>query len=384
MAARIGIVGLNHGYVMAEKARRIRSVELVAACARNIDKHRERVAALQVPFYDTVEGMLDNARVDGVIISVSTDRLVSVAKQCLERGVAVLVEKPAGATLSEALLLKQSATAAQGIVVVGYHRRLSHQLIQLRALLASNLIGEVREISCKWLVKKPDGYFEGWRVRRDSGGGCLMINAVHEIDTLQYLFGPIVLVAAVAGKSQFPMSDVEHSLAITMQFECGQVATALFSDERPSPYSYESTVAAGTKFPQYSADCYHFFGPHGCLAFPSFTLHCAQTNSASWFDPLRSSVASSANTAADDPLSREIDLFSRVITEGAPPHATVDDAIRNLAVVESIRRSLMTSAVETVRLTTGALSTLSVGAPPAAQARDDLLSLWRARCREWL
>jgi predicted dehydrogenase len=233
--------------------------------------------------------------------------------------------------------------------MVGYHRRLSRQILELRRLLAANVIGDVRSIFCKWLVKKPIDYFKNWRVRRESGGGCLMINAIHEIDTLQYLFGPIALVGAL--EESLPMafsSNVEHVLSVTMKLQSGPLVTAAFSDQCPSPFSYENTVAAGTKFPRYSADCYHFFGSAGWLAFPSFSVGAAAPGSESWFDRLPCSIQSNENRFDDDPLTREIDLFSRVLIEKAPPHATIDDAIQNLAVVEAIRKSLVSRAFEEV------------------------------------
>jgi predicted dehydrogenase len=348
---RIGIVGLNHGYVLALKAKALHSVELVSVCARNPNQHRVKATELGVSLFGTVESMLGAAPLDGVIVAVPTSELVKVAESCLQRGVAVLIEKPSGCNVAEALRLKRVAAELCGTVVVGYHRRLSRQVVELRRVLASKAIGEVRGIACKWVVKKPDGYFKSWRALRVYGGGCLMINAVHEIDTLQHLFGPITLVGAIENSRLVaPASDVEHFVVLTMKFETGQVATAVFSDQCPSPHSYENTVTAGTPFPQYSEDCYHFFGSLGCLAFPSFSVRMGHQRVPSWLGTLSKSILSDANAAIDDPLTREIDHFSRVLTDQALPHATVDDAIRNLAVVEAIRRSLSSSALESVEI----------------------------------
>ncbi|MBO4228411.1 hypothetical protein GRB70_39585 [Bradyrhizobium neotropicale] len=52
-------------------------------------------------------------------------------------------------------------------------------------------MGPINRAVALWLVRKPDEYFDAWRVQASSGGGTIMINIVHEIDAFQYLLGPI-------------------------------------------------------------------------------------------------------------------------------------------------------------------------------------------------
>jgi predicted dehydrogenase len=135
-----------------------------------------------------------------------------------------------------------------------------------------------------------------------------------------------------------------------MKFAQGLVGTAVFADQSPSPYAYDTTVSAVSKFPTYPEYSYHFFGTRGSLAFPSFTVYSNSTAASSWYDLLSTAAVSDVNNTVDDPISREIEHFAQVLSGKEPPHATVDDAIRNLAVVEAIRRSLQLSTVEPVRL----------------------------------
>lgn len=348
MRPRIAVVGLNHGYALARSARACAAVELVGLCTRNPGAHRAQADELNVPLFGSLETMLSNLDLQGVVIAAPTHQLVSMAKACIERNIHILVEKPLGVGLSEVLKLKDAAAGASAKVVVGYYRRLSRQVIELGRLLASGVIGDVIGVCAKWVIKKAPGYFAGWKASRSLGGGCLMINVIHDLDMLQHLLGPIETVMAMQSRLGYT-DDVEHLVAVNMTFRGGKIGTLILCDQSPSPYSYDTTVAAVSKFPHYPADGHHFFGTTGSLAFPSFTLYSTHSTADSWYDSLSRSVASRANDTIDDPIAREMEHFAQVLCGRAEPHATIDDALQNLAVVAALRRSLESSSVESVR-----------------------------------
>ena len=347
---KVAVVGLNHGYALARALKACDAVELVGLCTRSPERHRAQADELERPLFARLDTLLGELEVDGVVIAGPTHELVSLSKSCLERNISVLVEKPLAVGVSEALELKEAAAGKTARVVVGYYRRLARQVVELKRLLASGVIGKIRGFSCKWVIQKPPGYFKGWKASRALGGGCLMINAVHELDLLQQVLGPIESVAAM-GADAGGADDVEHLVAVTLRLSGGEVGTALFCDQSPSPYSYDNTVAAVSKFPRAAGvDSHHFFGTRGSLAFPSFTVHSSGSPVVSWYDALESAVVSDANEAIDDPIARQIERFAQVLRGENEPHASIDDAVRNLAVVEAIRRSLEHSTVEQVRL----------------------------------
>jgi predicted dehydrogenase len=348
MRPKIAVVGLNHGYSLARSIRASNSLELAALCTRNPANHQSKADALGVPLYGDLDSMLAEIDLSGVAVATSTDQLVPVTRRCLEHDLNILIEKPAGRDASEVLQLKQAAARSTGQVVVGYYRRLARQVITLGELLASNIIGDVVSVSCNWVVQKPRGYFQGWKASSATGGGCLMINVIHDLDLLQNLLGPIETVAALGARSSSG-DDLEHATALGLRFKAGQVATVLFGDQSPSPYSYDTAVAAVSKFPTYPTDSHYFFGTRGSLAFPSFTVYTSPSAEQSWFDLLDCGVASRVNDAVDDPIAAQTERFAQVLRGQTAPHATLDDAIRNLLVVEAIRRSIARASLESVQ-----------------------------------
>jgi predicted dehydrogenase len=348
MRLKIGVVGLNHGYSLARAIRSSNTLELAGLCTRNPASHQRQAAELGVPLFADLDSMLAELDLDGAVLAAATNQLVTLAKRCLEHNVSILIEKPAGIDVSEVLALKPVAARTTARVIVGYYRRLARQVLALKELLAANVIGDVVGVSCKWVIKKPPGYFQGWKSSRASGGGCLMINVIHDLDLLQNLFGPVDTVAALESPSGKP-DDLEHCVALNMRFSNGTLGSVFLCDQSPSPYSYENTVAAVSKFPTYRVDSHHFFGTNGSLAFPSFTLYSSRSPSHSWLDTLDSRVVSDANDTIDDPIALQMERFSQVLRGEREPHATLDDAIRNLAVVEAIRRSIARSTPESIQ-----------------------------------
>lgn len=347
MRPRIAICGLNHGYEFVRSAHELRdAVDLVGLCAKNPDRHREQIERFGIPVFDRLESMLTDLSPDGVVIAVPTYKLAPMAKICLERNVSILLEKPGGVTTLELLELKRLASQSNARVMVGYHRRLARQVVALEKLLASGAIGTVKALSCRWVINKPHDYFRGWKASRALGGGCLMINVIHEFDLMQYILGPIDAVMAM-GDGEPSADDVEHRAAVSLKFRGGAIGTLILSDQSPSPYSYDNTVCAESRFPLYEADYLCFFGSSGSLAFPSFTQHSNDVGG-SWCDRLSKFESSDANGTSDDPIAREIQLFIGAMSGTSRAHASLDDAIRCLAVVEAIRRSLKSGAMEFV------------------------------------
>jgi predicted dehydrogenase len=79
-----------------------------------------------------------------------------------------------------------------------------------------------------WLLKKPDDYFNvAWR--RERGGGPILINLVHDIDSLRFICGEIVEVQA-STSNKVRGFGVEDTAALLLKFANGAIGTVTVSD----------------------------------------------------------------------------------------------------------------------------------------------------------
>ena len=285
-------------------------------------------------FHDELE-TLDLAAPDGAIIAAPTQLHEELALACIRRGIVPLVEKPVTATPAEGRRLVQEAAAAAVPVLVGHHRRYHPRIRRLWELVKGGAIGSLIGVSLLWAVKKPDAYYDIlWRTR--AGGGPVLINLIHEIDTLRYICGEITSVYA-ATSSVTRGFEVEDAAAITLRFAAGVVGSILLSDAAPSPWSYELTMFENPSYSHVAENCAFFFGTEGSLAFPKMELWRYPPNTnAGWEQPLERDQHDPPNS---DPLAAQLAHFCRVIRRQEPPLVSAEEGVRTLEATQAVLTS---------------------------------------------
>jgi len=290
--------------------------------------------------YVDFTAMLDETAPDGVIVATPNDLHVSSALACIERQMPVLVEKPIADTLDDALALADAAEAADVPVLVGHHRRHNPIVRQARDVVRSGTLGRLTAVSATWLARKPDDYFDvAWR--RQLGGGPVLINLIHDIDSLRFIAGDIVAVQSMTS-SACRGHAVEDTAAILLRFASGALATVTLSDAVMAPWSWELTSGERTSYtyPQTGQECYLIAGTAASLAVPSLRLWRHDGEGAGdWRSPL----AERRLTADDaDPIQAQIAHFADVVRGCAAPLVTARDAARTLEATLAVAEAAVT------------------------------------------
>lgn len=285
-----------------------------------------------VPLFATLEQMLDTVQPDGTILATPNAWHVQGALACIARRVPVLVEKPVAETLAEAQQLVAAAAASGVPVLVGHHRRHSAILEAARAVIASGQLGRLVTVNGSATFRKPDSYYTEapWRAQR--GGGPILINLVHEIDSLRTLLGDIVEVQALASSAARGFK-VEDTVAINLRFASGVLGTFLLSDSAASPRSWEQTSGENKRYDHHAdEDCYVIAGDQGSLEVPTMRLR-RYAGERSWWAALDTEVIAVPDA---DPLLRQLQHFCAVIRGEEAPRVTASDAARTLAVTLAV------------------------------------------------
>lgn len=330
-----GVIGQKHAALVTGSA----VAKLVGIC--DSDRSRATVAQqFQVPFYQTLEELLVQERPDGAIIATPNHLHATVAEICAAHGVHLLVEKPIADNLADAERISLAAQTAGVQVLIGHHRRHNPLIAQTRTLIQEGTVGKLIGVSVLWTIRKPDEYFQTtWRTQRPNGGPAL-INLIHEIDSLRFICGEITQVYAQSS-SAIRGFAVEDSLAATLTFANGALGSVLLSDASAAPWSYEATTGENPLYFRTTADCYHFVGTTGALAFPSMTLwRYANPNQVGWQHPM---TANYMNVEAADPLVRQLEHFCRVIQGEEMPFVSAAEGTRALAVILALLQSAETN-----------------------------------------
>jgi predicted dehydrogenase len=196
-------MGQYHILALAE----LWEVELVAVVDTDVEKGRRVAAPYGVPAFRDHRDLC--GRVDFVLVAVPTDRHFEVARDLLEAGAHVLVEKPMTPTLEEAKELFRVARERRRVLHVGHVERFNGAVQELRKIVERPILIESRRL----------GPFVP-RVQNDSVVMDLMI---HDIDiVLGLVDSEPRKVTAVGASVHSRHPDVAN---VQIVFESGAVAT---------------------------------------------------------------------------------------------------------------------------------------------------------------
>lgn len=213
-----GRIAKTHAEVLAQMP----GVEVIAC----VDTVRDRASGMANSFkaavYTDYQQMLCRERPDVVHLCTPHHLHVDMAIAALERGVHVLMEKPAAITPEsfDRLLLAQEHSAAA--IGVCFQNRYNATTRHLANRLASGELGKVLGARCvvTW-QRGADYYADEWHGRAATEGGGVLINqAIHSMDLLVHLLGPASTVqASMHNRHLQGLIEVEDTLEAYLEFD---------------------------------------------------------------------------------------------------------------------------------------------------------------------
>lgn len=188
---RVGILGCGsfahrHAQILATLPEQ---AELVAFCDRTEAKARayaeQYTGGRAAVFTDHVQ-MLDQARLDLLVVVVPPYGHTDEVEQAAARGVHLLVEKPIALVSEQGWRMVEAAEQAGIKTQVGFMYRFGAAIEQLKALIDSGAAGRPGLISARYFC---NALHADWWRRREKSGGQLVEQAIHLFDLLRFLFG---------------------------------------------------------------------------------------------------------------------------------------------------------------------------------------------------
>ncbi len=290
-----------------------------------------------VPHFQSLDGLLQHARPDGVVLATPNALHVPQALQCIAAGVPTLLEKPIATAVQEAQRLVDVVERQGAKVLIGHHRAHSPIMAAAQRVVRSGQLGALVAVMGSATFMKPDAYFVEGDWRRRKGGGPVLINMIHEVHNLRMLCGDIVAVQAFKSSATRGF-EVEDTVAINLRFASGVLGSFMLSDTAACARSWEQTSQENKAYPSYDdEDCYVVTGTKGSLSVPTMRLKTyARDEDRSWWKPFE---VGHAPMQRQDPLVRQMAHFVDVIRGVVEPLVTARDGLNNLRVTEAIAQA---------------------------------------------
>ena len=294
---------------------------IVAIASRDLAKAKQAAAPLGIPTaYGSYEELLADPTVDAIYNPLPNHMHVPWTIKAAEAGKHVLCEKPIGLTAAEAETLL--AVRARTGVKIGeaFMVRLHPQWLRLRALLDEGRIGPLHSFF---------GFFSYFNIdpanirnRMDAGGGALMDIGCYLIQAARFAFAqePTRVVALI---DRDPQMHTDRLASAILDFPAGQAIFTCSTQLTPYPR-------------------FQFLGAKGRIELevpvnspPDRPTRLLVDSGADLFG---GGIATETFPVCDQ-YTLQGDAFSKAILENTEVPVPIEDAIRNMAVIEAIFRS---------------------------------------------
>lgn len=242
----MGNMGAYHAnYILEGK---VDGCELTAVCSTSPDK-LEKYKPLAI--FGNGEELIESGLCDAVIIATPHYQHASLGIHAFKHGLHIMVEKPIAAHKADAeKLIAASMVRPELVFGAMFQLRTEPRYQKIKSIIDSGELGDVVRMS--WIITdwyRTEAYYQsgGWRATwKDEGGGVLINQCLHNLDSLQWLLGMPSRVRSFCQLGRYHDIEVEDNVTAYLDFPNG--ATGIFvtsSGEAPGTNRFEIAGTMG-------------------------------------------------------------------------------------------------------------------------------------------
>jgi predicted dehydrogenase len=326
---RLGLVGC--GWAAGEIVRAsatLPTLKIVAAYdadAARASALAEKAGARVAP---SLEALLADPQIDTVYVGIPHVLLAPTVEAALNAGKHVLAEKPLALDVMTARRLGALADSSHLKLAVFFELRRAGTVERAREIVQSGAIGAPRFVRLRTLIDKRRNYYgepgaPNWRASlTQAGGGVLLMNTVHQLDTLRSVTGLDYTRAMGAIATFTAKAEVEDTVSATLSLSNGGLLALAANAHSPGADDEETIEIDGTLGRLNIPD-----------PFGTAPLRLYSSDDKAWRD-----------IPVDRPDShlRMLESFARAILHDEPVPASASDAAASLGAVLAIYESART------------------------------------------
>ncbi len=169
--------------------------------------------------YRSTDELFSDKAVELVVVTTAPGSHFALAKQAMERGKNVLVEKPFVPTEKEARELVR-VSEREGVVLSVYHnRRFDSDFLTLKKILDEGTLGRIVEFETHFDRHRPEVPVGGWKSVQSPGTGAAYDLGTHLMDQIVVLFGKPKRVTGFVGQQRVGGEGLEDSCTVLLFYD---------------------------------------------------------------------------------------------------------------------------------------------------------------------
>ena len=223
---KLAIVGLGRwAKVLTRASAKSHSLQIIAGYSRSIEKRQTFQAEMGVPAAPSMEALLSDPEIEGVILTVPNEQHLPVAERVAKAKKHVYTEKPIASTLVEGLRIEALQKKYGITVTVGHSARLMAGIRKIREAIDSGELGRVAFIEANFSNNRAlELTPKTWRWYKDKApGGPLSQLAIHQFDVMHYLGGEVMEASATSSKLSPVGAEVDDQSMTLLKFTDGKI-----------------------------------------------------------------------------------------------------------------------------------------------------------------
>jgi predicted dehydrogenase len=302
---------------------------IAAIASRDLKRAQDAASSLGIPkAYGSYEELLADPDIEAIYNPLPNHLHVPWSIKAAEAGKHVLCEKPLSLDLAEAKTLIAARDRARVKIGEAFMVRTHPQWLRTRELIRGGRIGELRSILCHFSFYNRDP--KNVRSKPEWGGGALMDVGCYPINISRFIFGeePTRVSGLIERDPEF---QIDRLTSAMLDFPSGQ---SVFTCSMQETY-FQRMIFVGTKG-RLEVEI-PFNGPN------DRPLRLIVDDGRDLFG----TGATIETIPTCDQYTVQGDAFSRAIREGGEVPVPLEDALRNMAVIDAVFRAARSGRWET-------------------------------------
>ena len=238
MIIKVGILGAgrvakHYEYILNKY--NFKNCKIVGVADINVNNAKSISKKLHCKYYSSLEEMTQNHQLNLILILTPSGLHFSHVKNALGKNINVLVEKPISMKPIEIKKLITLSDKKKLLLAVAFQNRLNPAILFARDILKRKKLGKIisSSVRLRW-CRLQEYYNDDWHGTWYMDGGVLNQQAIHHIDAINLLLGPVKSVSS-SSANRVNILEAEDTIVSILRMSDGSLST------------FEATTAARPK-----------------------------------------------------------------------------------------------------------------------------------------
>jgi len=227
MTLKYGIIGcgrISPNHIAAAIKNKLEIVALCDVEERKAEALKEQFKLDRSKVYTDYKEMIIQEKIDLIAICTESGNHGTIALDCLDSNINLIIEKPITLSLDEADKIIEKSKAKNLKVSACHQNRFNKSIQKIREAVVQNRFGKLLHGTAHIRWNRGDSYYKqaSWRGTWEQDGGALMNQCIHNIDILRWMMGEdIEEVIGITDRMNHEIMEAEDFGAALIRFTNG-------------------------------------------------------------------------------------------------------------------------------------------------------------------